>query len=183
MRHALIVVLASLVGLAASAQDAGVSRDGGVSDASGTPANPLAGTWKLDREASSDLTPVLAHFEASFVTRKVANSVAPTNVITWKGDRFELAVKAMVTRVSTVVLDGVTPTSDELFGNPYTFTSTLVGQAVVSHGHVARSAGVKEPLELRRAVEPDGRMQLRIIIAPDGGAPLEIRRVFNRVAP
>lgn len=171
-RPSQLIVVALLVGVAAHADDAG------------TGTHVLQGTWKLDSGASSDLAPVLEHFDANFVVRKFANSVAPTNTITWGAGRFELKVHAVtVTRVSSIVLDGTTPTADDLFGNPYTFTSALEGQAVVSRGFVTRKDGAKERLEMRRTVEPDGTMVLKTMIHPASGPALEVKRVFNRVAP
>lgn len=153
-----------------------VAADGGA-------AHPLHGTWKLDLAASSDVTEVVAHFDAGFLIRAFAKSAAPTNVITWGGDRFELKVQvAAVTRVTTIVLDGKTETRDELFGNPYSYTSTLDGDAVVSRGCVTVKGGGCERLELRRHLEPNGMMALDIDLFPDKGPTLHLKRAFTRVA-
>lgn len=149
-------------------------------DAGAPPA--LAGTWLLDAERTSDPKPVLEHFQANFFVKRFARSVTPTNVITWNGDRFGLEVRAVtVTKRTTIVLDGKTPTADDIFGNPYEYTSLLVDGAVVSKGTVRRADGKQDELAMRRSVEPDGRMVLRMTITPPGEKPLEISRVFNRV--
>ena len=160
----LVVVLAGAV----RAQDGGV-------------VNPLHGTWKLDLGASSDVAPALDHFDANFFIRSFAKSVTPTNVITFDADRFKLEVQApMYSRVTTVVLDGRTVTADEMFGNPYTYTSTLDGGVVVSTGTVTVK-GVKERLELRRQVAPSGQMVLETDVYPPKGDAVHVKRVFNRV--
>lgn len=170
MTRAMVVTWAALMATAALAQ----APDAGT--------HPLAGRWKLDLEASSDPKDVLDHFEANFFIRRFARSVAPLNVIEWKGDRFELEVKAVGVyhRSSVVHLDGATSTSDEMFGSPYTFTSTRDGDAVVSTGTVKRQ-GVDEGLAMRRTVEPDGTMRLQMTITPRAGPPLHLTRVFKRV--
>jgi hypothetical protein len=165
------LVVATLLAAAGHAQDGGARG------------HPLAGTWKFDPKASSDVSKLLAHFEANFLVRSLAGSVAPTNIITFKSDRMELKVESVINKHSTLVLDGATPTGDDMFGHAVSYTSTLEGEAVVSHGTVAGKDGKPEGLDMRRTVEPDGRMQLKMTITPTQGEAIEIRRVFNRVAP
>ncbi len=146
-------------------------------------AHPLAGKWKLDTGLSTDLSEVLTHFDANFVVRHFAKRVATVNTITFGADRFDLKVEASgVSKTTAIVLDGKTETTDELFGNPYAFTSVREGEAVVSQGVVTLKGGKKERLALRRAVEADGRMVLAITLYPETGTPLVIKRVFNRLA-
>lgn len=142
---------------------------------------PFEGTWKIDLAACSDLTPVFERYEPNFVVRKLAGVVAPTDIITFKKDRFELEVKAVILNLkSTVVLDGKTPTADDFFGNPYTFTSVLDGGAVVSKGTITRPDGSKDPFELVRSIAADGAMVTRMEIAVPGKKPLVVKRVLRR---
>ncbi len=152
------------------------AQDGGSPDS-------LAGTWKLDDRASSDLAPVLAHYEAGLLVRRFASSVSPTNVIALQPDRLLIEVRALtVSRKNTVFFDGKTPTDDDLFGNPYRYTSVLEAGEVVSTGRVKHGAE-EDALSMRRFVTPEGQMVLQMTIAPPAGKPLEVRRVFNRVEP
>lgn len=151
-------------------------------DEAPAPAHPLAGKWKLDTGLSTDLTEVLTHFGANFVVRHFAKRVAPVNTITFGADRLEVKVEASgVTKTTPIVLDGKTETNDELFGNPYAYTSVREGEAVVSQGAVTLEGGKKERLALRRAVEADGRMVLAITLYQELAAPLVVKRVFNRL--
>jgi hypothetical protein len=165
-------VLLALCGVALR----GRAEDGGVE-------SPLTGTWKLDEQASSDLVPVLEHFRAGLLVRKFATGVSPTNVIAVSRDRLDIEVKALgVTRKNTLLFDGKTPTEDELFGNPYQYTSRFEAGAVVSKGKVKHGDGEEDELSMRRFIAPDGKMVLQMTIVPPSAKPLEVRRVFNRVA-
>ena len=170
-----LLLAAALLALPAVAQSA---------DAGAGASHPLAGTWKLDLQASSDPKPMLEHFSANFLVRGFSKSVETINVITWTGEGFALRVKAPLHDKRTQIhFDGKTPTKDEFFGNPYTYTSRLEGDAVVSTGTVLVNGGAEEGLAMRRLVEPDGRMVLYMTITPKEGKPLEVKRVFKRQAP
>ncbi len=153
-----------------------LAQDGGVPGA-------LAGVWKLDAQASSDPAALLEHADADFLTRSFATSVRPTNRIAWQGDRFTLEVKAVtVTKNSTIVLDGKTPTSDDLFGSPYQYTSVLEGGAVVSRGEVRFRNGTTDTLAMRRTLEADGSMVLTTTLTAPDGKVFGVKRVFRRQA-
>ncbi len=168
-RRSFLLALCSL-GVRAAAQDGGV-------------ANPLAGTWKLDAELSSDPAPVLERYHANFFIRRFATSVAPTNVITFGPDRMKIDVHAVtVHKQSTLVFDGKTLTADDIFGTPYEYSSVLEDGAVVSRGKVKRADGEPDELAMRRFLAPDGTMVLQMTISPKDAKPLEVRRVFKRAA-
>lgn len=151
-----------------SAQDAGT-------------ASRFAGTWKIDLEACSDPAPMLEHYEANIFIRKFARSIAPTNIITWKTNRFDLEVQApFFHRTTTVFLDGKTSTADDILGNPYEYTSVIAGEAIISKGLIKRKDGTNERFELTRTLEPNGTMVTRMTIFVKDGRPLEVKRVFKR---
>lgn len=166
--RALTVALA-LVAASAGAQDGGF---------------PFAGAWKIDLSQCSDLTPVFERYEPNVFVRKLAGVVAPVDVITFKGDRFELEVHAVLLNLKTVVhLDGKTPTKDEFFGNPYAYTSTLDGGVVFSQGDITRPDGSKDPFTLERSLAADGAMITTMVISPKGSRQLTVKRVLRRQPP
>ena len=142
----------------------------------------LDGTWILDGERSSDTAPVLERLEVAWVLRKLAPTVRPINVIVTTAQRAIIEVKSGVlpSKRHTLVFDGVTPTVDDFFGNRLSYVVTLEGDTIVGRGHLTLEKEGKVPLELRRRVEEDGAMTLRIIVAPPGEKTLELKRVFKR---
>ncbi|MDP2271327.1 MAG: hypothetical protein Q8K32_11385 [Archangium sp.] len=142
----------------------------------------LDGTWILDSERSSDTAPVLERLKVAWVLRKLAPTVRPINVIVTTAERATIEVKSGVlpSKRNTLVFDGVTPTVDDFFGNVLSYVVTLEGDTIVGRGHVTLEKEGKVPLELRRRVEEDGAMTLRIIVTPSGEKPLELKRVFKR---
>jgi hypothetical protein len=141
----------------------------------------LAGEWRLDLEASSDPVPALERLDVSWVVRKAARSVRPRNRIDLKdGTLTNVMQSLIVTRTVTQKLDGATPTQEDFFGYALTYTSVVEGGAVVSRGSIDLKKDGKAPVELRREVQPDGRMTLTIKVSPPEEQPLEIVRVFNR---
>jgi hypothetical protein len=143
----------------------------------------LAGTWELDLKASSDPQPVLKRMGANWLIREAAKSVRPTHIIIAGNGRFSLTIKSLiVTRRYLVVLDDSTKTDDDFFGHPFFYTSHVEGDAVVSQGVVDLGDKGSMKLSLKRFVDEQGRMRLCITLFPDGEAPLEIQRVFQRRA-
>lgn len=135
----------------------------------------------LDLERSTDPAPVLERLGVSWLLRKVGPTVRTTNVIVTSADRATIEVKSSIAgRRNVLVFDGATPTKDDFFGNPLVYVVTVEGDTVVGRGHVTLEKEGKVPLELRRRVEEDGAMTLRIIVTPAGEPPLELKRVFKR---
>lgn len=149
------------------------ATDGGVS--------ALDGTWVLDADRSTDPGPVLERLHVGWLLRKMAPTVKPTNVIVTAADRATVEVKSPIgSKRNVLVFDGVTPTNDDFFGNPLTYLVTIEGDTIVGRGHVTLEKEGKVPLELRRRVEEDGAMTLRIIVTPPGESQIELKRVFKR---
>ena len=65
-------------------------------------------------------------------------------------------------------------------GNRLSYAVTLEGDTIVGRGHLTLEKEGEVSLELRRRVEEDGAMRLRIIVAPPGEKTLELKRVFKR---
>lgn len=141
----------------------------------------LDGTWLLDLERTTDPGPVLERLKVGWVLRKVGPTVRFTNVIVTTATRATIEVKSTLGgRRNVLVFDGTTPTVDDFFGNPLTYTVTIEGDTIVGRGHLTLEKEGKVPLELRRRVEEDGSMTLRIIVTPPGEPQLEMKRVFKR---
>lgn len=141
----------------------------------------LEGTWVLDSERTTDPGPVLERLQVGWFLRKMAPAVKPINVIAVTAERATVDVKSPIgTRRNTLVFDGTTPTNDDFFGNPLTYVVTIEGDTIVGKGHVTLPKEGKVPLELRRRVEEDGVMTLRIIVQPPGEKQIELKRVFKR---
>jgi hypothetical protein len=166
-RRSVLLALCAM-GVRAAAQDGGA-------------ANPLSGTWKLDSEASTDLAPLLERYHANFIIRRFASAVAPTNEIRFGAGQMTIDVHAAtVHKQSTLVFDGKTLTTEDLFGTPYEYSSVLEDGVVVSRGKVKRAEGEPDELLMRRFVAPGGTMVLQMTITPKDGKPLEVKRVFKR---
>jgi hypothetical protein len=141
----------------------------------------LDGTWVLDLERSTDPGPVLERLGVAWLLRKVGPTVRTTNVIVTSADRVTIEVKSAIGgRRNVLVFDGTTPTRDDFFGNPLSYVVTLEGDTIVGRGHVTLEKEGEVPLELRRRVEEDGSMTLRIVVTPAGEKPVELKRVFKR---
>lgn len=135
----------------------------------------------LDSERTTDPGPVLERLRVGWLLRKMAPTVRPTNVIVVTADRATVDVKSPIgTRRNTLVFDGTTPTTDDFFGNPLTYVVTIEGDTIVGRGHVTLEKEGRVPLELRRRVEEDGVMTLRIIVSPAQEKQIELKRVFKR---
>ncbi len=135
----------------------------------------------LDSERTTDPGPVLERLRVGWFLRKMAPTVRPTNVIVVTADRATVDVKSPIgTRRNTLVFDGTTPTTDDFFGNPLTYVVTIEGDTIVGRGHVTLEKEGRVPLELRRRVEEDGVMTLRIIVSPAQEKQIELKRVFKR---
>ena len=124
---------------------------------------------------------MLERLKVSWFLRKVGPTVRFTNVIVTTPERMTLEAKSAVGgRRSVLVFDGVTPTTDDFFGNPLTYTVTIEGDTIVGRGSLTLEKEGKVPLETRRRVEEDGSMTLRILVTPPGEPQLELKRVFKR---
>jgi hypothetical protein len=135
----------------------------------------------LDLERSTDPGPVLERLDVPWLLRKIGPTVKVTNIIVTTPERLVIEVKSSLvpSKRNTLVLDGSTPTNDDFFGHPFTYLVTVEGDTVVGRGHVTLKKE-KVPLELRRRVEEDGAMTLRIIVTPPGEKTIELVRVFKR---
>lgn len=141
----------------------------------------LTGTWLLDLEKSSNPTPALERVGVNWLIRKAAASVRTTNVIVATEEKMTYEVKSSIAgRRLVLVFDGKTVTTDDFFGNALAYTSKVEGGAIVSNGTVDMKDRGKFPLELRRQVNADGTMSLRISIFPPNEEPVVLLRVFNR---
>lgn len=149
------------------------ASDGGVS--------ALDGTWVIDLERSTDPGPVLERFDVPWLLRKVGPTVKVTVVIVTTPERAVVSSKSSLvpSKRNTLVFDGVTPTNDDFFGHPFRYLVTIEGDTIVGRGEVTLKQE-KIPLELRRRVEDDGSMTLRIIVTPPGEKTIEVVRVFKR---
>lgn len=135
----------------------------------------------LDAERTTDPGPVLERLQVGWFLRKMAPTVKPTNVIVTSADRATVEVKSPIgSRRNTLVFDGTTPTTDDFFGNPLIYVVTLEGDTIVGRGHVTLPKEGKVPLELRRRVDEEGFMTLRIIVSPPAEKQIELKRVFKR---
>ena len=124
---------------------------------------------------------MLERLDVPWLLRKVGPTVRTTNIIVTTPERATIEVKSALvpTKRTSLVFDGVTETSDDFFGHPFSYVVNVEGDTIVCRGHVTLKKE-KVPLELRRRVEEDGAMTLRIIVTPPGEKTVEVVRVFNR---
>lgn len=136
----------------------------------------------IDTERSTDPGPVLERFDVPWLLRKIGPTVKVTVVIVTTQEKAVISSKSTLvpSKRNTLVFDGVTPTNDEFFGHPFSYLVTIEGDTIVGRGEVTLKNKGKIPLELRRRVDDDGTMQLRIIVSPPGEKTIEVVRVFKR---
>jgi len=152
-----------------------------LSPAWGAPAD-YDGAWSLDRAASGDVEDLMVLQGASFLERKAAASVSVVQTITATDAKVTLDIDSSIKDKVEVL---------EMDNTPRQQTTDKGGSMTVRHywgdaGEMISVADVpladgRGTMTTTRTVSADGgTMTQRITLAPVGGAPVAVDRVFRR---
>lgn len=143
-------------------------------------AKDLAGVWKLDREASDSVAPMLERMDAPWIARRMADSMSPTMTVTaLPNGRLHIRNENPIrTTEQELPLDGVAREAQDAMDRK------VVRTASWDDGHLVVTS--RNYVEAGRIVSVEStwtRSGDTLVIAnridPDGDA-LIIRRVFQR---
>lgn len=143
----------------------------------------FSGTWQLDSKASQIPELLMELQNASWMERKAASLMSPTQIIVQQADRVDITVKSpLVNRTETLLLNGEPQTKTTRRVGEVVVSSSWEGATLVTHSQMNTPKGEVKTIS-RRRLDPDQQtitVELEVI-APDGRQQTT-NRVFRRVS-
>ncbi len=143
----------------------------------------IDGIWDLDRSASQSLDPILVLQGASWVERRVAGRVAITQTIRAVEEGYSITLASSVyERSFTAVPDGeVRPYSAPRM-NARSLETTWQGEVLITETVLILADGtIARAREERRLVD-ETTLEMMVVLEPEGGETIRVRRLFRLVS-
>lgn len=141
----------------------------------------FAGTWKMDPARSDDPDALLRAWGASWLERRAARSMAPTQIISVTAERVTIVIEtSILTRTDTLILDGSPQASVSRAGGPVTTRSHWADSALVSRSELTTKDGRAIQLVATRTIEDGGATMRQRLELIENGTTLSADRVFAR---